>query len=327
MTLAVAACKPGAAVLKLTGTTMGTTYTIVAQDPEGSVNETDLKQAVIASLAKTNAQMSNWDVTSEVARFNAARTTDPVPVSDELAQVVAAAQQINAASDGQFDLTLGPAIETWGFGATRGDSHIPDQAKLAASLIPAGQAERLHLSGGNLRKSHPETGIYLSSIGKGFGVDQIAATLRSFGLNDFMVEIGGDLYASGTNGNGQPWQIGIESPDALHKTAFRIASLSDMGMATSGDYRNYFEQDGKRYSHILDARTGRPITHNTASVTVLADNAMLADGWATALMALGTKRGLDVANEQKLAVLFIDRTQSGFATTSSDRFAQLNATG
>ena len=132
-----------------------------------------------------------------------------------------------------------------------------------------------------------------------------------------MVEIGGDLYVSGRNADGLDWQIGIETPDALNRQAYQVASVSNLGMATSGDYRNYFEQDGKRYSHIIDARTGRPITHRTASVTVLAESAMLADAWATALLVHGTQRGLEIANQRDLAVLFIDRHAKMRATRVS----------
>lgn len=329
MTLALAACKRGAVALELSGSTMGTSYSIIAMDADGSVDQAALQKAVDASLLKTNTQMSNWDATSEVSRFNAAADTDGFSISPELAEVVAAAQDINLASDGQFDVTLGPVIETWGFGAPGVQTQTPTEAQLATALESVGQAERLHLSGTNLSKSHPDTQIYLSSIGKGYGVDQVTKVVKSFGLNDFMVEIGGDLYVSGLNSDGMPWQIGIESPDALTRQAHQIASVSNLGMATSGDYRNYFEQDGTRYSHILDARTGRPITHHTASVTVLAENAMLADAWATALLVLGTERGLQIANERDLAVLFIDRDANAgddsFATTASKRFITLKA--
>jgi thiamine biosynthesis lipoprotein len=144
-----------------------------------------------------------------------------------------------------------------------------------------------------------------------------------------MVEIGGDLYAAGMNPDGQPWQIGVETPDALRRGVQRVVSVSGYGMATSGDYRNYFEQDGIRYSHIIDAGTGRPVTHTTASVTVLAENAMLADGWATAMLALGKERGLAVAEELGLAVLFIERDQSAealqFISAASARFTELQA--
>ncbi|WP_245759632.1 FAD:protein FMN transferase [Poseidonocella sedimentorum] len=326
MSLALAACKRGANVLELSGSTMGTSFSVVAVDHEGAADKAAVSRAIDTALAQVNQQMSNWDAGSEVSRFNAARTTGPIAVSPELGEVVSAALDVHAASDGQFDITLGSAIEAWGFGATgAADGREPSAALLAAAAGTHG----LSIEGGAVRKAHPETQIYLSSIGKGFGVDQVAGALRGFGLKDFMVEIGGDLYVSGNNADGQPWQIGIESPDALSRQAYDIASISNLGMATSGDYRNYFEKDGARYSHILDARTGRPVTHNTASVTVLAENAMLADAWATALLAVGTERGLEIANQRDLAAMFIDRDGKadhvGYTRAESARFAALKA--
>ncbi|MEM9630395.1 MAG: FAD:protein FMN transferase [Pseudomonadota bacterium] len=330
MSLTLAACKGGADVLELSGSTMGTSYSVTGVDHDRIVDKAALKQALEKSLAQVNAQMSNWDVASEVSRFNASRSTEPMKVSDELAKVVSASREINSASDGQFDITLGPVIEAWGFGAKNSTRHVePDPAALAAAYEVAGQTDGLHVDGNYLRKSNPGTQIYLPSIGKGHGVDQMAEVVKSFGLSDFMVEIGGDVYVSGKNADGMKWQIGIEAPDTLARSAYQVASVSNLGMATSGDYRNYFEQDGVRYSHIIDAHTGRPITHRTASVTVLAENTMQADAWATAMLVLGTKRGLEIANERDLAVLFIDRSaetgNKGFVSTTSDRFAQLQA--
>jgi len=161
------------------------------------------------------------------------------------------------------------------------------------------------------------------------GFYQVARTLREFGLTDYMVEIGGDLYTAGRNPDGQPWQIGIESPEAFDRGVMQVVGVSGLGMATSGDYRNFFERDGKRYSHIIDATTGRPVTHHTASVTVLTENAMMADAWATALLAVGTKRGLEIANDREMAVLFVDRSgeagQIGHVTAASERFKALQA--
>ncbi len=326
MSLALAACKRSANVLELSGSTMGTSYTVVAVDHDNSVDKSALSGAIGEALSQVNMQMSNWDPTSEVSRFNAAKTTEGLALSPELARVVSAAQDVNLASDGQFDITLGSAIEAWGFGANGGaQDRVPSSETLASAV----ESHGLEIDGGTVRKAHPDTQIYLSSIGKGFGVDQVARAVQSFGLKDFMVEIGGDLFVAGLNPDGQPWQIGIESPDALSQQAYDVASISNLGMATSGDYRNYFEKEGERFSHILDATTGRPIAHKTASVTVLAENAMLADAWATAMLVLGAERGLEIANQRDLAVMFIDRDESvgdiGFSTVKSNRFEALQA--
>jgi thiamine biosynthesis lipoprotein len=320
---AVAACQGGSRTIELGGATMGTTYNIVAIDHDGKTDEAALHADVRAALADVNLQMSNWDAGSDVSRFNAA--TSDAAIAPELAQLVRAAQDVNAASDGQFDITLGPVIEAWGFGAAGNTPATPDAATLQTAMNAAGQTGALRIENGRLYKDTPETGIYLSSIGKGHGVDRVADVLRNAGLVDFMVEIGGDLYVAGRNREQLAWQIGIETPDAGNRAVQQIAKVSDLGMATSGDYRNFFVQDGQRLSHIIDATTGRPVTHDTASVTVLAENAMLADAWATALLALGTKRGLEVAAQQNLAALFIDRDGESFKTVASDRFAALQA--
>jgi len=331
MSLTVAACKGGSELVELSGSTMGTSYSVTALDHERSVDKAALREAIENSLLKVNAQMSNWDASSEVSRFNAFASTQPMSVSEDLAQVISAAKNVHAASDGQFDITLGPVIEAWGFGAKAGSAHMqPAADKLAAAFDAAGQTDGLRVNGTQISKSRPDTQIFLPSIGKGYGIDQMAKVAKSFGLKDFMVEVGGDLYVSGRNADGLDWQIGIEFPDAHNRQAYKVASVTNLGMATSGDYRNYFEQDGQRYSHIIDAKTGRPITHRTASVTVLAENAMLADAWATALLVHGTERGgLEIANQRDLAVLFIDRSAEAgdkvFKTTASDRFAALQA--
>jgi len=329
MSLTLAACKGGAEVIELSGSTMGTSFSVTALDHDRAVDKVALREAIENSLVKVNAQMSNWDASSEVSRFNAFASTEPMTVSEDLAAVIRAAKEINAASEGQFDITLGPVIEAWGFGANGGRHSEPAADRLAAAVAAAGQTEGLHVDGNRIRKSRADTQLFLPSIGKGYGIDRMARAVESFGLKDFMVEIGGDLYVSGRNVDGLDWQIGIESPDARTRQAYRVARASNLGMATSGDYRNFFEQDGQRYSHILDARTGRPITHRTASVTVLAENAMLADAWATALLVHGSECGLEIANQRDLAVLFIDRgTDAGdkdFVTTASDRFAALQA--
>ncbi|MEE2944842.1 MAG: FAD:protein FMN transferase [Pseudomonadota bacterium] len=329
MPIALAACKKGWSILNITGLTMGTNYSVAAVDHSKSVDQGELKTAIENSLQLVNAQMSNWDANSEISRFNASASTAPVAVSNELATVMQAAQDVHVASEGRFDVAIGDLIDLWGFGSGATRTATPSDEEIAAVLENTGHSNSLRVAGGTLQKLQPEAEIYLSAIGKGFGVDQVARTIESFGIKDYMIEIGGDLYTAGLNPEGMPWQIGIETPVAYDRGVQQVVSVSNLGMATSGDYRNYFEQDGVRYSHILDGTTGRPVTHKTASVTVLTENAMLADAWATAMLVLGTERGLQIADEQDLAVLFIDRdvdsAQNGFISTASKRFAQLQA--
>ena len=329
MPLALAACKPSAAAFTLTGLTMGTSYNVIVVDAPRQVTAADAQRAVDGALVTVNKQMSNWDAGSEVAAFNGAQHTSPHAVSPEFSEVMLAAADVHGASGGAFDTTMGPLIELWGFGADSKPKNLPTDADILTAKARAGHANTLQVGNGYLQKQQPDAQIYLSAIGKGFGADLIGRELEAIGVTDYMVEIGGDLYAAGRNEAGVPWQIGVETPSPSAREAFRVVGVSDLGMASSGDYRNYFEQDGQRYSHLIDPRNGRPVAHKTASATVLSDNAMLADAWATAFLILGREEGLALAEEQNLAVMFTDRDAasgvSGFKSVASTRFNELTA--
>ncbi|MBT3142555.1 FAD:protein FMN transferase [Phaeobacter gallaeciensis] len=314
-------------VLRLSGKTMGTTYNITAIGVD--LADDEIAAAVETSLAGVNAKMSNWDPKSEVSTFSASPNTDPTPVSAEFVTVMTAANTVHDQSGGKFDVTLGPLIELWGFGPRKPEDPIPSDADINAALTAVSQSKLLTLDTdkSTLGKSAAGVGINLSAIAKGYGVDAVAETLVGFGVENYMVEIGGDLVTKGQNDKGEDWRIGIEKPDAAAQTVQLIVPVSDFGLATSGDYRNFFEQDGIRYSHIIDPTTGRPITHRTTSVTVLTDNAMMADAWATAMLVLGQENGLKVAEAHELAVFFISRDgQTGsesYTTAQSSAFTKL----
>lgn len=325
---AVAACKPGQAVLELSGNTMGTTYNVVAIDNTSKVTKAQAQAAIDTALAQVNTSMSNWMADSEISRFNAQSGTAPVSVSAELSEVMQAAEAVHVASQGAFDTTMGPLIELWGFGAP-GTQTLPSAEMIAAAQTRSGHANTLGVAGNSLQKRQGDAQVYLAAIGKGYGADHVGRALAALGLKDFMVEIGGDLYASGRNADGLPWQIGIETPNAHDRGIMEVVSVSGAGMASSGDYRNYFEQDGQRYSHVIDPTTGRPITHATASATVLAPNAMLADAWATAMLTLGRERGLEIAKTHDIAVMFVERdpnsTELRFKSEASPLFSEMTA--
>lgn len=325
MPLALAACKPRETILKLSGATMGTSYNLVAVDAPRAVSKSDLQMAVDGALQVVNAQMSNWDASSEISRFNAASNTGAQRVSPELAEVMAAAETVHIESGGSFDTTLGPLIELWGFGADNTAHNTPSDSNLALASAKSGHANTLRVANGTMQKVQSDATVYLAAIGKGFGADLIGRELAKLGVQNYMIEIGGDLYASGYNPDGKSWQIGIETPQAHTRGVLDVMSVQNRGMASSGDYRNYFEQGGTQYSHLIDPRTGRPVTHNTASTTVVADNAMLADAWATAFHILGQEEGLALAEQKGLAVLFTQANAdvSGFTTTESSHFSAL----
>lgn len=328
MPLALAACKGRAQVMEILGFSMGTTYKVVAVDHSQKVDEQVVSNAITQALADVNASMSNWDNDSEISRFNAQTGEAPIALSDDLAIVMQAAADVNQASAGRFDTTVGPLIELWGFGAN-GEQPLPTELAIQQASSKSGHQNTLQIGGGMAQKILPETQVYLAAIGKGFGADKVGKALESFGIKDYMVEIGGDLFAAGKNPDGLPWQIGIETPNAADRTVFDVVGVSGMGLASSGDYRNYFEVDGERYSHLIDPMTGRPVTHTTASATVLAENAMLADAWSTAMLILGREQGMAIAAEHNIAVQFIERDADAstlqFKTEVSPEFARLAA--
>lgn len=327
--LALLACKGGGNILNITGQAMGTNYTIVAIDHAKVLENKDVELAIKAAISGINQSLSNWDAGSEISRFNAAHNTDPIKVSKEFATIVAHAQKVHQASERQFDISLGPLIETWGFGAQGTKLSAPSEAAIELAMAKSGDLANLKVSSNALQKNNSESELFLSGIGKGFGVDQIAQALQSLGVKDYLVEIGGDLVTSGRNGEGMAWQIGIETPTMATRDVQAVIPVSNLAVATSGDYRNYFEQDGRRYSHILDSQTGRPVTHNTASATVIAENAMMADAWSTAMLVLGRERGLEIAERNGVAVMFLDREEGGsrskVITRKSSQYKELTA--
>lgn len=328
MPLALMACKPSDLVFELSGLTMGTTYNVVAVDPSHTLTNAKVRAAIDSALSDVNRQMSNWDPASEISRFNAGTDMAARSMSPELSRVMQAAEGVYQASEGRFDTTMGPLIELWGFGAP-GARTRPDEAAIAAARQRSGHENTLRVDNGSLRKTRADAQVYLAAIGKGFGADQVGRALEELGVRDYMIEIGGDLYASGKNPDGRPWQIGIETPDAGNRSVMEVIGVTGHGLASSGDYRNYFEEDGRRFSHVIDPATGYPIEHRTASATVLADNAMLADAWATAMLVLGRERGMEIAEAQNLAVMFVERDASvsdlRFETRASSRFTALTA--
>ncbi|WP_172331585.1 FAD:protein FMN transferase [Mangrovicoccus sp. HB161399] len=311
--------------VRIEGSTMGTTYHVTVVDGPKDMDAEKLSEITEAALKAILAHVNNWDPASEVSEFSASTSTEPVDISPELQAVMAEANRINALSGGKFDVTLAPLIDLWGFGPKKPGEPIPSDEEIAAAMETVGQAGKLELGDGTLRKTMPGVSLNLSAIAKGQGIDAVGDAIAAAGATRYLVEIGGDLVSKGLNAQDGPWVIGVERPDAASQTVEVVIPVTDMGMATSGDYRNYFEQDGIRYSHIIDPTTGRPITHTTASVTVLADTAMAADGLATALLAMGEEEAMPLAEAEDIPVMFITRKDDGFVTASSSSFDALLA--
>lgn len=323
LVLLLGGCSSPREQVVLHGATMGTTYNVQLVDPPHRVEPAALQDRVDDVLADINAAMSTYDAGSELSRFNASSSTDWYAVSAELAGVVAAALDVSEASGGAFDVTVGPLVNLWGFGPADGPGVPPNPEQVSAVKLRTGYGKLdARLSPPALRKSVPDLYVDLSAIAKGYGVDRVAALLNVAGVEDYLVEIGGELRARGLNARGEPWRIAVERPDPAGRTVQQVVALTDAAMATSGDYRNFFEAGGTRYSHTIDPATGRPVTHDLASVTVLGADAMHADAHATALLVMGVDGGLQFARTAGLAVLFISRTGTGFETRATPAWRQ-----
>ncbi|MEO1041491.1 MAG: FAD:protein FMN transferase [Pseudomonadota bacterium] len=328
--LVVSACQFPTETMTVEGQAMGTTYRVVVVDG-GDIDEpVTLRQLIDEVFAEFNTRFSNWEDDSEVSLFNADRSGRPVKASKDMLELLKTADDVHVQSGGKFDITLAPLIELWGFGAPGPSASVPSDEAIADALLNVGQLKLLSRDdvAETITKRRPDTSIHLAAIAKGHGIDRVAQQLSTLGFDNFMVEVGGDLYAVGDGPTGKGWRVGIEEPTAGVRKVERIIAINGWGMATSGDYRNYVEHDGVRYSHIIDPETGRPVLHSTASVTVLAENAALADAWATALLVIGRERGLKIAEEQGLAAFFIDRgassSEEGFVGAETSIFSVLS---
>lgn len=306
----------------LEGRTMGTTYKVLVSQVRLSEEETSKTQAAIqAELDRVEGLMSTYKADSEVSRFNAFKGEGPFQVSEDTAKVVEAGQRIAAQTRGAFDVTVRPLVALWGFGANAKASAPTEQQIQNAKQQTGYQA--LSVEGTTLEKGIPGLQIDLSAIAKGYGVDRVTAVLEERGVHNAMVEVGGEVRLLGEKAPKVPWRIGIESPTEGKRGTQRVLALTDIAMATSGDYRNYYEKDGVRLSHTIDPRIARPIKHALASVTVMHKQAMWADGYATAINVLGPKDGMAFAEQHSLAVFLIVRKGDGaFETRESSAFSK-----
>lgn len=296
----------------IAGAAMGTTYRVtVVSDADGGPGRSAVEADVRRVLERIEGRMSHYRPDSELSRFNRARTTEPRPMSGETLQVVAEALAVGRASGGAFDVTVGALVDAWGFGPPGRAPDAPDAAGLAALRTRVGSGLLdVDLAASTLRKRRPDVALDLSAIAKGYAVDAVAARLAERGFGDHLVEIGGELRASGRAERGGPWRVAVERP-VPGAEAQRIVSLTDAAIATSGDYRNHYDLDGARVSHTVDPRTGRPVTHGPLSVSVIAERCSLADARSTALNVLGPDEGYALAVARGWAALFVTGDGTG----------------
>lgn len=315
------ACSHAPQQLAISGETMGSTYHVRYLSANPRHTPERVKEAVDAVLVQVNAQMSTYDPDSELSRFNSRLQTTPVVISRALEQVVRRALEIADESAGALDVTVGPLVNLWGFGPQARPQKIPTDAELTVARQRVGY-QLITLANHQMSKQLPELYIDLSTIAKGYGVDRVALLLEQLEIQNYLIEIGGEMRMKGSKPGAEPWRIAIEKPISTERSVQRVIELGDAAVATSGDYRNYYEHDGVRFSHIIDPHTGKPIQHNLVSVTVITDNCMDADAYATALTVMGPQRALEFAEQKQLAVVLITREADGFKELTSSAFAR-----
>ena len=307
--------------IQLTGETMGTTYLIKISDYDTNIRPLDeIRFKVDSTLKLINLQMSTYMTSSEISKFNDAGIMSILP-SPKFLSVLEYARDLSISTNGLFDITVGPLVQLWGFGQKNSNWAPPNKLNINQLLESIGN-NTWALSFGELIKLNPNMEIDVNAIAKGFAVDIISLLIRSLGYNNYMVEIGGEVYCAGVNGNDESWKIAIELPDFESRSLFNIVNMSESAMATSGDYRNYFSYNDKKYSHTINPKTGKPIEHSLASATVISETCMDADGLATALLVMGTENALGfIENKNDVECLLIERTQNGsFKTFMSSGF-------
>ena len=312
-------------LVTLEGPTMGTTWrvtlVIAGARPSDAVGA-----AILAELAEIDRQMSNYRDDSVLAALNAA-PAGPFPAPPALLHVLARAREVSERSGGAFDVTVAPLVDAWGFGRVKRSDARPDEAALAALRARVGwRGLEVDLAAGTLLKRQPDLVVDLSAIAPGYAADALSERLVALGFPRHLVDVGGEMRARGEGPSG-PWRLGVERPDgpADARTVQEVVALREGALATSGDYRNYREQDGVRLSHTIDPRSARPIAHALASVTLVHREAALADAWATALNVLGPEEGLHLAATEGLAALFLVREEDGFVPRTTPAWDRLRA--
>ncbi|MBL4909189.1 MAG: FAD:protein FMN transferase [Alteromonadaceae bacterium] len=303
----------------LQGNTMGTTYHVKIVATKQQVADKNIHADIDDLLKKINQQMSTYISDSELSRFNKNPTTEPVKISEGLREVIAESIRLGKLSGGKLDITVGPLVNLWGFGPDLRPDKIPSAEVEAAARKRIG-LDKLSLNGNMLRKAIPDLYVDLSTTAKGYGVDKVADLIEAQGFKNYLVEIGGEMRLKGFKHTGELWAVAIEKPVSQERSVQDIILPKDNAIATSGDYRNYFEVDGQRFSHIIDPDTGKPINHKLVSVTVIAPLSMTADGLSTTLMVMGEAKGLAFANQHDIAALFISKSEHGFVQESTVKF-------
>lgn len=320
--LAIAGCgssRAREALTRLAGPTMGTAYRVSLPQRVSKDEAATIRAGVEAALSRVDTLMSTYRSESELSRFNSAGANEWMALSPDTAEVMAEAMRAGRISSGAFDVTVGPLVDLWGFGPRDARGVPSDEAIADASTVTGLDALRFD-SGRGMAKMRDGLRVDLCGVAKGYAVDLVAAYLNALGFDSYLIDVGGELRASGRKSDGSRWRVGIERPVPGQRQVQRVVVLESGTVATSGDYRNFFERDGRHYSHTIDPRTGRPVRHALASVSVLAENAMTADALSTALMVLGPDEGQALAERLDVPALFLVRSGDGIVERATQSF-------
>lgn len=308
--------------LVLEGKTMGTWWRASLAGVDKS-RQNELRTKIQAQLDGDDRLLSTYKADSALSRFNLSRSTEPYAVSEGMSDIVTLSLRIGAKTQGAMDVTVGPLVNLWGFGPDKQPVKTPTQAQIdAAKALTGLQHLKVINQAGQqwLQKDLPGLYVDLSTVGEGYAADHLARLMEQNGIGRYLVSVGGAVVTRGTNPDGRAWRVAIQKPTDRENAVQAVVDLNGHGISTSGSYRNYYELDGKRLSHVIDPTTGAPIQHKLVSATVIATTALEADGWDTGLMVLGTEKAKQIAEKEGLAVYLITKEGEGFSTWMSPQF-------
>lgn len=324
ISLLLSGCESPPPIQKIAGATQGTTYHVSYWSTQTESAVDTVKKAIDAELQRIDQVLSNYRSDSDIEHFNSTLSTEPQAVNTEIIHLIKEAQAANKASDGCYDLTIKPLFDLWGF--KEDTLVIPEPAKLAEVLAEVGISQLEIIDDQHLRKLKPTLRVDLSSIAQGYSVWRITQILEQHNISNYLAEIGGELQVRGTKPDKEAWRIALEKPVANERSLSKVITITrttPTSIMTAGTYRHYFDTEGKRYSHILNAKTGKPIEHHTVSVTVIDDDPTRADAWDTALLCIGRTAGIEAANRAGIAALFIEQHETIFTDYTSASFDKL----
>ena len=318
--LALVGCEPKENSLRLSGSIFGTGWSLVYVPKDVPANPSVIEAVVLEAFEVVDSTMNTYVPGTPLSRFNQMPVGEVIEMGWDFAYLVSEAQRITQLSGGAYDVTVGPLLDLWGFGP-KGPTAYPSVEEVdAAKAITGWSHVDWDPTSRLLSKHKPGVEVELSSIAKGYGVDLGADALDELGIENFLLEVGGEMQARGVSPRGDRWRVAIERPEMARSGVQAALSITDVGIATSGDYRNYFEVDGTRYSHLIDPRTGYPISHDLVSVTVIHPSTAIADAWATAMAVMGTTASMSLAEERNLAIYVIRRSGDTLSSQWSSEF-------